>query len=71
MKMTAVQGSSTITAIGYDPEQRILQVAFRTGAEYIYYNMAQEMFDLFLSSESKGIFFARHIKGVYEYVQVR
>ncbi len=58
--------SSNITAIGYDEEKRELRVQFKSGAEYIYSDVPQDVVQAFLAAESKGKYLNEHIKGVYE-----
>jgi hypothetical protein len=53
--------SSNIRSIGYDPETWTLEVEFTTGAVY-QYECEPELAQAFLDAESKGKFFAQHIR---------
>lgn len=67
MKMYDVD-SSNIKAIGYENGNVI--VAFKNGTQYAYENVDEKLFKCFLDSDSKGKFFAQHIKGKFEYKQL-
>ncbi len=62
--------SSTIVAIGYDEPSQTLEVEFKTGAVYQYYNVTQALFDQFAQAGSKGQFLAYQIKNVYPFSRV-
>ncbi len=50
--------SSSVFSIGYDPINKILQVEFRKGSVYEYYDVPEVVFKNFMNSESKGRFIA-------------
>lgn len=62
--------SSNIQAIGYNKEFKILEVEFKGGSVYQYYEVPEQIFNAFLSAESIGKFFHSSIRGIYEYVKV-
>ena len=59
--------SSNISEVAYDAEQSELHIKFHGGAEYIYSEVPQPVFDSFLDAPSKGQFFATTIKGSYNF----
>src|SRR5207245_896342 len=60
--------SSTIAAIGYDPDARELYVQFNSPpGTYVYYPVAAAVYEEFLRAPSKGDFFNRKVKGTYIY----
>lgn len=62
--------SSNVGSIGYDEASNVLEVGFKTKSGesvYQYYGVPLEMYNDFMSADSKGSFFAQNIKGVYEY----
>lgn len=59
--------SSTINAVGYEESNNILKVNFKNGSTYVYQNVPKTVYQEFLTSESKGKFFNRNIRGQYEY----
>ena len=55
--------SSSIEAIGYDSENRVLAVRFvQSGRTYEYYDVEQWVFEEFRLSESKGQYFNANIR---------
>ncbi|GAB1576225.1 MULTISPECIES: KTSC domain-containing protein [Alcaligenaceae] len=62
--------SSTIIAIGYDEPSQTLEVEFKTGAVYQYYNVTQALFEQLMQAGSKGQFLAYQIKNAYPYSRV-
>lgn len=53
--------SSNIRAIGYDPDNLILQIKFHDGSVYQYRNVPSFIFDSFLRAGSKGQYANAHI----------
>lgn len=62
--MFAVE-SSSILAMGYDPEQRELHIQFKTGKIYIYEGVPQEVYDHMLAADSIGSYFHKFIRSAY------
>ena len=54
--------SSNIMSAGYDPDSETLEIEFKGGAVYQYYNVSQHLYDEFQSAPSKGQFFHIYIK---------
>ena len=60
--------SKNIKSVGYDSQSKTLQVEFLTGSIYEYYDVPNDVFDKFITAESKGTFFHKYIKnGGYKY----
>lgn len=59
--------SSAIAAVGYDPEQQILRLAYRDGDTYDYLEVPPAEFSSFMSAPSRGIYANKIIKPNYEY----
>lgn len=57
--------SSNLLSIGYDPEKRILEIAFTSGAVYQYFNVPRILHIGLMNAESKGSYFASMIKPRY------
>ena len=70
MDRTPVQ-SSTLAAVGYDPRQQLLEVAFHSGAVYQYRGVPQQTFDGLLRAASHGTYFTAHIRDVFPWVRLR
>jgi len=64
--MFPVIGSSNIMAIGYHNESRELRVQFKGGKTYAYADVPPETHMSLMTSESKGGFFHREIRGRFE-----
>ena len=55
--------SSNVFAIGYNEETGTLQVEFKNGSVYEYYEVPENVFVTFMNAESKG----RFIRNLYKY----
>lgn len=66
---TPVQ-SSNIASIGYDEDSNTLEIEFRNGGVYQYFDVPFHEYDDLMGAESKGQYLANHIKGHYRYVKV-
>jgi len=62
--------SSNLVSVGYDEPSQTLEVEFKDGAVYQYYNVGQNIYDAFMSSSSKGQFLAYQIKNAFPYSKV-
>lgn len=61
--------SSHIVAVGYDPENMLLEVEFlgkQGNSVYVYRGVQPQVYEAFMTAESIGRFFAQSIKGKYE-----
>lgn len=62
--------SSNIASIGFDEDSSTLEVEFHSGTVYQYFDVPIGIFEGLLGADSKGQYFAQHIKGYYRYVKV-
>jgi len=62
--------SSTISSVYYDQRTQTLEVEFRSGAIYQYFDVPQSVYDAFMSAGSKGVFLNSNIKGVYRFARL-
>lgn len=62
--------SSNINSVGYDETKLILEVEFKWGGVYQYFNVPKAVHTRFITSESLGKYLHEHIKGVYSYKKV-
>jgi hypothetical protein len=53
--------SSSIESIGY--EKNVLEVGFRNGGLYQYFDVPEELLVMLMHADSKGAFFNRHVRG--------
>ncbi|MEM6868292.1 MAG: KTSC domain-containing protein [Cyanobacteria bacterium P01_C01_bin.121] len=49
--------SSAISAVGYDPDSRQMQIRFKTSGTYTFCRVPQHIFDGLLSASSKGKYY--------------
>ena len=57
--------SGNLAEIGYDPDLETLEIQFRHGGVYQYYNVPSFMNERMKASDSLGRFFNAEIKGHY------
>jgi hypothetical protein len=69
MRRQAVE-SSSIAEIGYDARRRVLEVRFRNGGLYRYFDVPASRHRALVEAESVGGYLNRCIKGRYRYVRV-
>lgn len=62
--------SSNIQAIRYDADHMLLEVTFKNGGIYEYFDVEPHVIDDFKASDSMGGFLAKRIKGHYRYSKV-
>lgn len=63
--------SSSIRSIGYDPENKILEIELRGGGIYQYFQVAAGEHESLLSAESIGRYYAKIIKVAYKFRRVK
>ena len=62
--------SSNVAEIGYDLSTQTLEVQFKDGNVYQYFDVPQNVYDSLLSANSKGQFLNREIKVNYRYARL-
>lgn len=62
LKRFTDQQSSQIREISYSPEQSQMQIEFKGGSKYKYFDVSRSVFDAALEAPSIGSFFASYIK---------
>jgi hypothetical protein len=70
MEWIASPESSTVTKFGYDSGAQVLDVEYKTGMTYRYFDVPEAVFGAMRGAPSKGQFLAVHIKGVYRYARL-
>ncbi len=56
-----------IAAVGYNKEYETLQVKFKNGVVYEYYDFPQEVLDQFIESEAPTEFYIKVIRDIYPF----
>ncbi len=62
--------SSNLAEVGYDSDLETLEVQFKSGGIYQYFNVPAFMYERLMSAESIGRFFNAEIKGHYPEAKV-
>lgn len=62
--------SSNIVSAGYDAGSETLELEFKDGAVYQYYNVGSHLYEQFLAAPSKGQFFHVYIKNAVPFSRV-
>lgn len=57
--------SSNLSSVGYDSSAEKLEVEFKNGYVYEYYNVPQVMFEQLIQAPSVGTFFNANIRNAY------
>ena len=61
--------SSVVSAAGYDSDTRELTVQLRSGVEYTYHDVPQEIYNGLMQSNSRGAYFVREISRSFRYTR--
>jgi len=69
IKRTPVK-SSNIRSVGYDIDKRILQIEFKKGSIYEYYEVPERIFSELMNASSKGNYANQHVFSRYRYSNV-
>ena len=69
MRMIPVD-SSNIEAIGYEEDSATLQIEFKNGGTYQYFDVPENISESLRYADSVGKYLASQIKGVYRYSKV-
>lgn len=62
--------STNVAEVGFDANSRILEVQFKTGAVYQYFDVPQQIYDELRRASSIGGFINSNVKGHYRYARV-
>jgi len=62
--------SSNVESIGYDADSSTLQVEFKNGSTYQYFDVHESIFTGLRDADSIGGYLAARIKGTYRYSKV-
>ena len=70
MNRTSVR-SSDLASVGYDEAQLILEIEFRSGSIYQYFDVPAVVYQRLMTAESLGTYFHAVIRDHYAYRIVR
>ncbi len=71
MEWISTSDSSAIDGFGYDAARRTLEIRFKRGQTYTYFNVPKTVFEQMQAAPSKGHFVTEHVKGRYEFLDKR
>jgi hypothetical protein len=66
MKRELVE-SSNLTSVGYDKESEVLEIEFKHGGKYQYFDVPFKIYNELMNAESHGKYFAANIRNDFEY----
>ena len=66
MKRKQVE-SSNLASVGYDAENEILEVEFKHGGIYQYFDVPENVYAELMKANSHGVYFSAYIRNDYEY----
>jgi hypothetical protein len=70
IEMKPVHGSSNVAAVGFDPEAKVLRVAFHNGSAYNYAGVGADEHAALMSAKSVGSHLNANIKGKFRHSKV-
>ncbi len=59
--------STSIRSVGYDPDQKMLEIEFQSGEVYDFHDVPQEVYRDLMQAESHGQFFQQNIREKYPF----
>ena len=62
--------SSNLASIGYDAENEILEVEFKHGGVYQYFDVPLHVYEELMDADSHGVYFSANIRNDYNYQKV-
>lgn len=63
--------SSNLMSVGYDSDTMILEVEFRQGGLYQYFEVPVHIYDGLMGAPSKGTYFQRFVRNKYRTKKIR
>ena len=62
--------SSNLASIGYDAENEILEVEFKHGGIYQYFDVPENVYYELMNADSHGVYFSANIRNNYEFEKI-
>ena len=62
--------SNNLADVGYDPATQTLEVGFKNGRIYQYFDVPEHIRDGLMDAESPGGYLSREVKGKHRYARV-
>jgi hypothetical protein len=62
--------STLLASVSYSSGQRMLQLQFRDGSRYRYFDVPVELYRQLVQSDSKGAYFNRYIRNQFRFQEL-
>lgn len=62
--------SSNIESFGYEVQNSLLGISFKSGGLYFYFGVPKNIFEALQQANSKGSYFSQNIKDRYQFTKV-
>lgn len=62
--------STNVSSVGYDPDTMTLEVEFRGGSIYQYFDVPESVYQELMAAPSVGTFLNQNIKNGYRYTRI-
>lgn len=62
--------SRNVASVGYDASTMTLEVQFRNGSVYQYFDAPSSVYQELMSAQSVGTYLSQNIKGSYRYARI-
>lgn len=63
--------SSNLHSVGYDPQDKILEIRFLHGGTYHYFQVPADIYEGLMAASSKGTYHHAHIKPHFRFRRIR
>ena len=63
--------SSLLASVFYQGSESVLQLEFRDGAIYHYFDVPLDVYDYLIAADSKGAYFNSRIRGRFRHLRLR
>lgn len=63
--------SSNLYSVGYDSRAGVLEIEFRSGGLYQYFNVPFHIYEALMRANSHGEYFSAYIKNRYRWRRIR
>jgi len=67
MPLACTTESSALAAVAYESDRQRLQLVFRDGSAYTYFDVPPQIYYALLEAPSKGAYFNRNVRGQFGY----
>ncbi len=62
--------SSSLQTVGYDKKTKALEIEFKNGGVYQYFDVPESVYLALIGADSKGTYFQKNIRGRFRYQRI-